>query len=356
MQLIHQTAREFLLHKDKHAEPYHLDEIQGDTEIAMTCFRYLSITFCPDFPLPEANAKLPNLWTVIEHLSDRPLILYALENFHSHVNHLGDNNKELRDDFMNYVTLLALRSNSYASILLGQWIKALGWPTELHVDDTLAEFYPHFLLLCVTDAEKDIARVLLSLRPNLLHIEAGKKCTLTSEQLLENGLPILAQSNGKWIPYRHANKSLSLLMDLGASANSRDTASRTPLSYAAENGYSERIWQLLNRGADVDSKDMAGRTPLSYAAENGHEESIMLLLDKGANPNSNESARTPISYAAENGHEGSIRLLLDKGADPNSVESVRSPLSYAAENGHEASMLMLLQNGADVNPDDTDWL
>ncbi|KFY82053.1 hypothetical protein V498_08657 [Pseudogymnoascus sp. VKM F-4517 (FW-2822)] len=290
VQLIHQTAREFLLHKDKHAEPYHLDEVQGDTEIAMTCFQYLSIAFCPGFPPSEANAELPKLEIVVEHLSEKPLILYVLENFQSHVHHLGNNNKKIQGAFMNYVKLLALRSNSYASILLGHWIKALGWPTKLYVDEILAGLYLHFLLLYVADAEKDVAKVLLSLQPDLLHIEAGKRHPLTTEQLLENGPHIIAQSIGGRTPRTTAYENLRVLMDLGADINLKDTAGRTPLSYAAENGHKDSMMLLLERGADVNSKDAAGRTPLSYAAENGHKDSIMLLLERGADVNSKDTA------------------------------------------------------------------
>ena len=40
---------------------------------------------------------------------------------------------------------------------------------------------------------------------------------------------------------------------------------------------------LLEKGADLESKDREySRTPLSWAAENGHEAVVKLLLEKGA--------------------------------------------------------------------------
>jgi ankyrin repeat protein len=62
---------------------------------------------------------------------------------------------------------------------------------------------------------------------------------------------------------------------------------------------------LLATGkANVDSKDNTGRTPLSWAAENGYEAVIKLLLatGKASVDSKNNSGRTPISWAAKNLH------------------------------------------------------
>lgn len=340
-----------MLDKDKLAEPYYLEEVQGDMEIAMACCRYLSIVFRPDFPPVEANAALSKLEMMVEHLSGMSLLIYVLVNFQAHLNHLGSNDEKIRDEFMNFVKLLINRSNSYASLLLGQWIEALKWPTKLHVDDTLARLCLHFVLVCASEAgNKEVVEVLLCLRSDLLHIEAGQGHLDTMKRLLENGPPITRLVVGEWVPFAAANRregGLKQLLDLGADVNSKDTVGRTPLSYAARNGYEGNLELLLQKGANVNSKDTTSRTPLSYAAENGHEGSLGLLLQKEANVNlENTASRSPLSYAAENGHEGSLKLLLQKGADVNSKDMTnRTPLSYAAENGHDGSLELLLHNG-----------
>ncbi|KIX03194.1 uncharacterized protein Z518_06746 [Rhinocladiella mackenziei CBS 650.93] len=59
-------------------------------------------------------------------------------------------------------------------------------------------------------------------------------------------------------------------------------ASRTPLSWASENGHEDVARLLIEKGAAVDSTDEYGRTPLSWASGNGHEDVVRLLIEKGA--------------------------------------------------------------------------
>ena len=107
------------------------------------------------------------------------------------------------------------------------------------------------------------------------------------------------------------------------------------------------------RYVSPDSLSVSGRTPLSWAAENGYEGIVKLLLgQEGVNPDSSsKSRRTPLSLAAENGHEGMVNLLLGReGVNPDiSDRSGKTPLSLAAENGHEGIAKLLLGREG-VNP------
>ena len=150
-----------------------------------------------------------------------------------------------------------------------------------------------------------------------------------------------------------------LLAKDGVDVNSRDDYGQTPLSLAAENGHEAVVQLLLAKdGVDVNSKDKYGQTPLSWAAESGHEAVVQLLLAKdGVDVNSKDSdyGRTPLSWAAEKGHEAVVRLLLAKdGVDVNSKDKYgQTPLSWAAESGHEAVVqLLLAKDGVDVNSKD----
>jgi len=130
--------------------------------------------------------------------------------------------------------------------------------------------------------------------------------------------------------------------------NTSDWGGRTPLSWAAGNGY-EGIVKLLLGQEDVspDTGDAVfGQTPLFWAARNGHDGIAELLLArKDVNPNSSDwDGRAPLSWAAGNGHEGIVRRLLEREhVNPNgSSESGETPLSLAARNGHEGIVKLLL--------------
>ena len=141
-------------------------------------------------------------------------------------------------------------------------------------------------------------------------------------------------------------------LDLG------DSDSRTPLSFAAENGH-EAVAELLLTQAEVDpdSRAVYGQTPFSRAAMKGHKAVVELLLAQdGVDPDAkDDNGRTPLSWAAQNGHGAVVELLLvQDGVDPDSKDNIgQTLLSWAAENGHGAVVeLLLAQDG--VDPDSKD--
>ncbi|OBT42533.1 hypothetical protein VE00_06189 [Pseudogymnoascus sp. WSF 3629] len=251
VQLIHQTAREFLLHEDKHAKPYHLEEVQGDTEIAMTCCRYLSIAFRPEFPPTEANAEL----TKVEMMIIR-----------------------------GWATLRGGDGHEAGLILL------LNLGADVNSKDTVGRTPISY---AVEKGHEHGLQLLIQHGANVDSKDGAGRTPLS-----------YAAENGH-------KDILELLLDLGADVNSNDTAGRTPLSYAAENGHESSVKLLLNNGAYLQLKDTAGRTPLSYAAENGHTISVKVLLQgEGVEFNSADtSGRTPLSYATANGHTAVVELL-----------------------------------------------
>ncbi|KFZ13947.1 hypothetical protein V501_03464, partial [Pseudogymnoascus sp. VKM F-4519 (FW-2642)] len=90
----------------------------------------------------------------------------------------------------------------------------------------------------------------------------------------------------------------------------------TGLCLTAYFGVEAVINLLLETGqVEADSKDSDSRTPLSYAAQHGHEAVIRLLLETGQveADSKNSDSRTPLSYAAQHGHEAVVKLLLATG-------------------------------------------
>lgn len=84
----------------------------------------------------------------------------------------------------------------------------------------------------------------------------------------------------------------------------------TPLHYASDRGHSAVVSVLLDEGANASSKDGMKRTPLHLAAARGHVECVKALLAGGAA----RSAKTVVGwdalrYATENNHQAVADLL-----------------------------------------------
>ncbi|KAI0536649.1 hypothetical protein GGR58DRAFT_380186 [Xylaria digitata] len=106
------------------------------------------------------------------------------------------------------------------------------------------------------------------------------------------------------------------LMHLEQQNKKRLLLSRGPIDQAGT------IRLLLNKGANIKSKDSSSRTALSWAAEKGHQEIVQLLIEKGADVDEKDSSsRTPLSWATQNGHQKIVQLLVEKGADVDEKDS-----------------------------------
>jgi hypothetical protein len=147
--------------------------------------------------------------------------------------------------------------------------------------------------------------------------------------LLENGAdPNPKDDDCGWTPLSQAAQNghetvVKLLLEKGAELEWKDDEyGQTPLSWAARNGHEAIVRLLLENGADPNPKDddygrmsliarkgygtgvlistniEYGRTPLSWAAENGYEAIVKLLLENGAEVEAEDiNGRTPLSYA-----------------------------------------------------------
>ncbi|GLA05528.1 hypothetical protein AnigIFM60653_006020 [Aspergillus niger] len=143
---------------------------------------------------------------------------------------------------------------------------------------------------------------------------------------------------------------VQMLLERGASIETKSSKYQTPLSLAAANGHERIVQMLLKRGASIETKSSKYQTPLSLAAENGHEKIVQMLLERGASVETiNSDSQTPLSLAAANGHERIVQKLLKRGATTETRSSKdQTPLSLAAENGHEKIVQMLLEIGAAI--------
>lgn len=98
-----------------------------------------------------------------------------------------------------------------------------------------------------------------------------------------------------------------------------DHYGRTELHYAAAEGATERVEELLATGLAADGPDDDGWTPLHYAAQASSAPVARLLLNAGAAVDSQDRhGNTPLFRAvfSSRGEGALIELLLASGADP----------------------------------------
>ncbi|KAK1400196.1 putative NAD(+) ADP-ribosyltransferase [Heracleum sosnowskyi] len=89
---------------------------------------------------------------------------------------------------------------------------------------------------------------------------------------------------------------VQILLERGASLESKDEDGAIPLHDACAGGYTDIVQLLLNNANDTDivkrmleSVDVEGDTPLHHAARGEHVNVIMLLLANGASPTKTNS-------------------------------------------------------------------
>ncbi|KAL6916491.1 hypothetical protein ACHAP8_007090 [Fusarium lateritium] len=107
---------------------------------------------------------------------------------------------------------------------------------------------------------------------------------------------------------------VSALLDNGYAEdmNTYDDLDNQPLHFAAHNGKSEIVEELLNRGADIDAaKERRAITPLGMAAQSGDVKIMAQLLQRGADPNAIDSESGAIICAAiQSGNTEAVKLLV----------------------------------------------
>ncbi|KAL8343422.1 hypothetical protein RB598_004658 [Gaeumannomyces tritici] len=128
--------------------------------------------------------------------------------------------------------------------------------------------------------------------------------------------------------------------------DAQDSHRQTPLMWAAILGNLEIAQMLLRAGADPNLKDKDGRTPLSLAAENGFTDVVKELLKEerltmGGDSQRDEVGRLPLSWAARNGHVDVVRVLLER----SSLEGgeADNPLLWAILQENEAVVKTILE-------------
>ncbi|GIC84980.1 uncharacterized protein Aud_000807 [Aspergillus udagawae] len=357
VQVIHQTAREFLLKHSKNTAGSNswADRNDAHKHISIICLRYLMFcAICATEDMPTCTSSNLDYWTsedfqrYTKYLDERPVAVYALQHLSHHLNNCLDDTDVLN---IRSQCLGLLTCNMAAAYLLEKRITSYLNTTIIEKNteqvEAAREFRDEALYAAVCNNFLIATKILLTL---------GSDVNLKDEH--DRSLLSRAAAHG----YR--DMVALLLSQRNVVANPKDVNRRTPLSLAAERGYAAIVALLVNRtDVTVDSTDTMGRTPLSLAAEQGHTPVVALLADhRNVDPQQRDCyKRTPLSWAADRGHEGAVKLLLGarrlgvtvwkKDAIINMEDDHGwTPLSWAAYKGHVSIVeLMLSADGVDVN-------
>lgn len=202
---------------------------------------------------------------------------------------------------------------------------------------------------------------------NAMGAAVGRHSLKLTKLLLDYNAPIFAEYVSK-LSSEHSRAMVELLHSKGADIEARDAYGRTPLSLAVERmrsillpastdnddkGMSPRdqcldtVSYLLGQGVEIETKDDEGRTPLSWAAANGFVAVVKKLLALGADVTSSDSrGKTPLFYAVVYGRKMVVAQLMDHGASlDSSRKGLMTQLLYAAARGHRATVELALSKG-----------
>ena len=132
------------------------------------------------------------------------------------------------------------------------------------------------------------------------------------------------------------------------------------LVYAASEGDTDVVKELIENGADVNKRGKYGHTALILASLHGHKSIVEFLLNN-TNVDINivdDAGCSALTRAIMEGHIEITDLLLKKNPELINLKNQHgnTPLSIAIVNCQEALAKFLIENGAKVGEKETDLL
>ncbi|KAK1759647.1 ankyrin repeat domain-containing protein 50 [Echria macrotheca] len=378
--LLHQTAREFLvmrgsppqrpLSKIRNSQvtwKYSLQPEESHRTLFQICLWYLFFTDFETWPLEEKE-KVP------QYLLKHAFLEYSARNWALHSRESGIQNDKITKSLL---ALCDVKSKRFFT-----------WFT-IYSETALCYVPPNCSKLMVASyfGLEHLVQLLLKEKDVMVNFTDSKYGRSALSWASENGFDgtVKLLLKGPRIRFRDLTSPSVRKVEVDA----KDSAGRTPLSYAASKGHASIMKQLIKAGAVVHSADNYGMTPMLYGIILGHDAVVTRLmkeasadyirnfrnefflsfvskggkdvkvvvewlLDSGVDiETADEEGRTALGLAACNGHQDTVRLLVDKGANIEAVDKVgRTALGLAAGSGHESIVQLLLEKGADVEAAD----
>jgi ankyrin repeat protein len=145
-------------------------------------------------------------------------------------------------------------------------------------------------------------------------------------------------------------KSMTSLLDAGASTESTDLMNRTPLNFAIESARPRLAKLLIERGADVNSPSIRWETPLFIAAQKGDMATVNALIVAGADLDAAQTEQhTALHTAVFNNKPDVLQALLTAGASVDARGRFgETALTLAAQDGRTKCGAILLAAGASI--------
>ncbi|KAF8540120.1 hypothetical protein BDD12DRAFT_792199 [Trichophaea hybrida] len=248
VQLMHQTAREYLIRTIPNASSIKLEIDMAYRAITTTLIRYLMLCFTSpsmrDTFSKTESWGLRDFQTYAEYLNDWPLIEYTLRYIKDHLD-LSDRNEDVSGL---PTTLIMQLANNQATYFLGNFLN-------------FRFGYIYGQAIPVNEYQEASENI----KYNTLNAAAEPKLPHVAEALL-----------------------------LTCTQNAPHAQRKTPLIISVQKGLAGATQLLLDLKVDKDTKDDSGRTALHYAVEHGDQAIVQLLVEQGADKrirdNSEETA------------------------------------------------------------------
>ena len=203
-------------------------------------------------------------------------------------------------------------------------------------------------------------------RRSALHLAIRGKHWDVVKLLLDNGASSETRDNQGNTPLQDSCETcpdVDVILRLiagGAPVNRDNLRGRTPLHAAVLQNSADAVEVLVDNGSDVSAQDKDGFTPLMLAAASpadirDFESKCELIVRPSSVDLRNKERKSAMHYAALSGLVSLAKMLISHNCSLDVADSrERTPLHYACAGGFSKMAALLIEHGADVDRRDAE--